>query len=152
AVGFTFENISATGTVISGLTGTDDASVSIPIGFNFPFYGTTNNSVFVSSNGLLTFGSANTEYSNADLTTDPTQAAIAPFWDDFLISGGTSSSVRYQVLGSGISQHLTIQWNQVTFFSGGTSGDTLTFEAQLYADGRIQFNYADLTSGSASGN
>src|SRR5262249_47575529 len=50
------------------------------------------------------------------------------------------------------SQHLTIQWNKIRFFSGGTAGDTLTFEAQLYADGRIQFNYSDLVSGSAAGN
>jgi hypothetical protein len=152
AVGFSFENIASSGTTITGLTGQDEASVSIPIGFNFPFFGTTNTSVFVSSNGLLTFGAANTAFLNADLTSDPTQAAIAPFWDDLLVSGGANSTVRYQVLGSGTNQHLTIQWNQVSFFSGGTSGDTLTFEAQLYVDGRIQFNYLDLTSGTASGN
>ena len=36
--------------------------------------------------------------------------------------------------------------------TGGTLGDTITFEAQLYADGRIQFNYLDLVSGTAVGN
>jgi len=55
-------------------------------------------------------------------------------------------------LGSGTNQHLTIQWNKIRFFTGGVAGDTLTFQAQLFADGRIQFNYQDLVSGSAAGN
>ena len=58
AVPFAFENIGATGTIITGLTNQDDASVSIPIGFTFPFYGANNTTVFVSSNGVLSFGSA----------------------------------------------------------------------------------------------
>jgi hypothetical protein len=46
-----------------------------------------------------------------------------------------------------------VQWNEVRFFSGGTAGDTLTFQAVLYAaDGTIRFNYLDLVSGSAAGN
>src|SRR5581483_8708334 len=89
---------------------------------------------------------------NADLTTTPAQAAIAPFWDDLHTAGGLpGSNVFFQVTGSGADQHLTVQWNQIRFFSGGVPTDTITFEAQLYADGRIQFNYPDLVSGSAPG-
>ncbi len=153
AVPFEFEDISTTGTVIAGLTNQDDTAVSIPIGFSFSLYGTSNTDVFVSSNGLLTFGTANTTFTNADLTTIPAQAAIAPFWDDQHTGGGAAASnVFFQVVGSGANQHLTIQWNQVRFFSGGTTGDTITYEAQLFADGRIQFNYLDLVSGTAAGN
>jgi hypothetical protein len=153
AVPFGFEDISATGTVIAGLTGVDDVSVSIPVGFNFPFYGTSHTSVFVSSNGLLTFSTGNTAFTNADLTASPAQAAIAAFWDDLHTGGGAAgSNVYFQVLGSGPGQHLTIQWNQVRFFTGGTAGDTITFQAQLYADGRVQLNYLDLVSGAAAGN
>jgi hypothetical protein len=47
---------------------------------------------------------------------------------------------------------LTIQWNQIRFFTGGAAGDTLTFQAQLFADGRIKFNYQDLVSDAAAGN
>ena len=150
---FVFEDISATGTVIAGLTNQDDTAVSIPIGFNFGLYGVTNTNVFVSSNGLLTFGAGNTAFTNANLTTTPAQAAIAPFWDDLHTGGGVAgSNVFFQVLGAGPTQHLTIQWNKIRLFSGGTAGDTITFEAQLYADGRIQFNYQDLVSGTALGN
>jgi PKD repeat protein len=153
AVSPTFENISGTGTVISGLTGADDGSVSIPVGFSFPFYGVNNTTVFVSSNGVLTFGGAFTTFTNTDMTTSPTQAAIAPFWDDLHTGGGVAgSNVFFQVSGTGLDQHLTVQWNNIRFFSGGTTGDTLTFQAQLYVDGRIQFNYLDLVSAGAGGN
>ena len=153
AVAPVFEDISGTGTVIPQLTNVDDVSVSIPIGFTFPLYGAPNTTVFVSSNGLLTFGAANPGFVNADLTTTPPQAAISTFWDDLHTAGGQlGSRVFFQVLGSGPDQHLTIQWNLITFFSGGTVGDTITFQAQLFADGRIQFNYLDLVSGSAPGN
>src|SRR5262249_55947742 len=112
AVAFAFEDISATGTVITGLTNQDDTSVSIPLGFPFAFYGRSNTAVFVSSNGLLTFGTGNTGFTNADLTTTPAQASIAPFWDDLHTAGGvTGSNVFRQVLGVGSNQHLTIQWN-----------------------------------------
>jgi hypothetical protein len=148
-----FEDISATGTVITELTGVDDASVSIPVGFTFPFYGVSNTDVFVSSNGLLTFGAAQTAFTNADLTTTPTQPTIAVFWDDLHTAGGLpDSNVFFQVSGSGPDQHLTIQWNQVRFFSGGAAGDTITFQAQLFPNGRIKLNYLDLASGAAAGN
>ncbi len=153
AVAPVFEDISGTGTVITQLTNVDDVSVSIPIGFTFPLYGAANTTVFVSSNGLLTFGAANSGFVNADLTTTPAQAAIAAFWDDLHTAGGQpGSNVFFQVLGSGPTQRLVIQWNKITFFSGGTIGDTITFQAQLFADGRIQFNYLDLVSGTAPGN
>src|SRR5262245_842730 len=148
-----FEDISGTGTVIAGLTNVDDVSVSIPIGFAFPLYGATATTVFVSSNGLLTFGAGNAGFTNADLTTTPAQASIAAFWDDLHTGGGQpGSNVFFQVLGSGPTQRLVIQWNQIRFFGGGTAGDTITFQAQLFADGRIQFNYPDLVSGAAAGN
>ncbi|MGH9939787.1 MAG: hypothetical protein ACREAM_26405, partial [Blastocatellia bacterium] len=148
-----FEDISGTGTVIAGLTNQDDASVSIPVGFTFPFFGAGNTTVFVSSNGLLTFGAANTAFTNADLTTTPAQAAIAVFWDDLHTGGGAAdSNVFFEVSGEGANQRLTIQWNQIRFFIGGVAGDTLTFQAQLFADGRIKFNHQDLVSGIAAGN
>ena len=110
--------------------------------------------VFVSTNGLLAFGAANTAFTNTDLTSSPTQATIAPFWDDLHANGGVvGSGIYYQNFDSGgANERVVIQWNKVRFFSGGTAGDTITYQAQLYADGRIQLNYLDLTSGAATSN
>src|SRR5262249_26032266 len=63
-----------------------DSAAAVNLGTNtFRFYNgayTGSNQLFASTNALLTFGSANTAFTNADLTTAPTQAAIAVFWDD----------------------------------------------------------------------
>jgi hypothetical protein len=153
AVPFTFEDISATGTIITPMTNQDNTVVLIPVGFAFPFYGLSNTSVLVSSNGVLTFGGGTNSGINTDLITTPGNATIAPFWDDLHTAGGVpGSNVFFQTLGSGADQHLTVQWNNIRFFTGGTTGDTITFQAQLFADGRIQFNYTDLVSGTAPGN
>src|SRR4051812_15006244 len=63
---FAFEDVSGTGTRV--LPNTDDGFVSIPIGFNFNFYGTTYTSLFASSNGLITFGAGNISFANDNLT------------------------------------------------------------------------------------
>src|SRR5262245_27796070 len=78
-----FSFVDATGgTILAGLTNQDDTAVSVPLPFTFRFFDTDYTSLFVSSNGLLTFGSANTAFTNADLTNTPNEAAIAAFWDD----------------------------------------------------------------------
>src|SRR5262249_26773429 len=107
---FAFEDISGTGTIL-GLDGADDSAVTIPIGFSFPFFGTNQTQIGVSSNGLLTFGGTDTSFTNADLTTSPNLAGIAPYWDDLFITGGANTHVFSQVLGVGPNQHLTVQWN-----------------------------------------
>lgn len=73
-----------------GLSDDDSATISLP--FSFPFFGQTFDTVFVNSNGNLTFGAA----SPFDWTEDATEfvsgfrsqdginpgPSIAPFWDD----------------------------------------------------------------------
>jgi hypothetical protein len=144
AVPYGFEEISATGTAV--LQGVDDsyAQVTPGGGFQFSLYGTAYTTLYVSSNGLITFGSGNNAYANQDLTSSPGQAAIAPFWDDLVVpaSGG---AVYWQLVGSGTGQHLVIEWQNVRFYAGTTVD--LTFEAALGVDGSIRFNYQNLTSG-----
>src|SRR5262249_31127806 len=57
-------------------------------GHSFNFFGTTYSHLFISVNGLITFGSPDTFFTwfNTDLTTNPTEAAIAVYWDD-LVTG-----------------------------------------------------------------
>ena len=100
---YSFQNIASTGTTISFSNYDDGSTLIAPAAFTFPFYGTNYTSMYVSTNGLITFGSANTEYANQNMTSDPTQAAIAPFWDDLYVTGATDSKVVYQVTGSGSS-------------------------------------------------
>jgi hypothetical protein len=144
AVTPTFEDISATGH--GTLQGTDDSTVTLGPAqfgsFQFPFYGTTYTSLSYSTNALISFGVADGAFSNTDLTTSPSEAAIAPLWTDY-VAFDPSSVVYWQVLGSGSSQHLVIEWKNVQYFGGGPF---LTFEAVLGADGSVQFNYQNVNN------
>ena len=88
----------------------------------------------------LSIGAANTAFTNTDLTSSPTQATIAPFWDDLHANGGVvGSGIYYQNFDTGgADERVVIQWNKVRYFSGGIVGNTITFQAVLYKDGRIR--------------
>jgi hypothetical protein len=141
-----FVDISGTGKPI--LVGVNDGfqRLSSLSGFKFSLYGTTYADLYVSSNGLITFGSGNASFVPTDLTTAPPQAAIAPLWANLVVSGGLNSAVYWKVLGTGATQRMIVQWNQCSFYAGNHTG-RLTFEVILNADGSIIYNYKNLTTG-----
>src|SRR5207248_9884401 len=125
----------------------DDASAAISLGSNtFNFYGTTYTAsqIFVSDNGLITFTSAITTSNNSDLSTSPTQAAIAVVWDDWTTNAATSSAgatndcVLYQL--DAVNNRLIIEWNAIRRVGITSLGD-VTFQAIL-----------QLNTGSVAGN
>jgi hypothetical protein len=142
---FGFTDISATGTTI--LANVDDSTATVNLPFTFTFYGANFTQLFASSNGLITFGSANSSFSNATLASNPTQAAIAPFWDDLYLFNATgNAAIKSQVIGPVGSRQLILQWDKVNFFAS-SGGDTLTFQAILSeGTNTIQLNYLDLTT------
>ncbi len=145
-VPFEFNDISATGTAV--LTGSDNSTVMLNatdlVGFSFDFYGTTYGSAFITSNGLINFFAPDTSPNNSDLTQSPILPTVAALWDDLIISGTANSNVFWEVQGSGNSQELVVQWNEVRFVGAGSS-DVITFQAVLREnDDSIQFNYLDL--------
>jgi hypothetical protein len=144
-VAFGFVDISGTGTNI--LDNFDDSFVQRAIGFSFSFYGTSFTDVFASSNGLLTFGTGNSAFTNSDLTVAPAQASIAGFWDDLILTGA-DDALYHQVLGPVGSRLSIFQWNKIDFFSGG--GD-VTFQVILIEGlNNILVQYLDVTGGGAS--
>lgn len=146
---FAFEDISATGTKV--LEGFDDAFVELSdaaLGdFSFNFFDVDYTNLFISSNGNMTFDSGNNAFSNTSYLTSPTQAGIAPYWDDlsFLESG----AAYWEVRGAGDNERLIIQWEGGTYIFGDTS-DPLSFQVILSEkDNAIRINYRDLTNGSS---
>jgi len=149
SVPYAFDDISTTGTVVAASG--DDASAAIPVGFTFPFYGVDYTSVYVSTNGLISFGVADSAYANTDLTTSPAEPVIAPFWDDLYVGGPADSKIYYQVLGSGATTRLVVQWNNISFLADSTDAGGLTFEVVLGIDGSIRCNYRSLATGNNGG-
>lgn len=122
------------------LTLGDDDSVEVPLGFSFPFQGSGWSSVFVNSNGNLTFGSGDTDFSEstADFLAGPPR--IAPLWDDLspnqgglvlFEDGGTSATITFL----GVPE----------FFA--TTGNT--FSVTLDAGGDVAIDYGPVAAADA---
>jgi subtilisin family serine protease len=153
ATSFEFEDIRETGAAL--LSDDDDSSVlltrDVLAGFAFELYGVRYSDLYVSSNGLITFGVGKDEFRNSSLESFPTGPAIAPLWDD-LDSRASADGTYWEVRGNPSERRLIIQWNEVHYFDS-RDVDPITFQAILFeADGSIQFNYLDLAGGSRSRN
>lgn len=110
----------------------DDSFEEVSLGFTFPFQGATYTSVFVNSNGNLTFGSGDTDFSESVLELLNDQPRIAPLWDDLSPNAGGSVFIDPDP-GS-----LTVSFQNVPEFLAST---TNSFDVTLHDDGRIVITY-----------
>lgn len=108
--------------------------VSLPFAFNF--YGNTYTGLYVSSNGLVSFGSGYTIYSNNCIPNASTpNNAIYAFWDDLTPTGGSNGNIYVKQLDAST---FVIEWYQVRLY--GTSYNE-TFEIVLRSDHSIKLQY-----------
>ncbi len=112
----------------------DDQAWSLALPFAFPFYDASYTSVFVSSNGLLQFGSATGAESptNSGAALRATRR-IAPLWDD-LTTIGTGDNI---FVDSSVSNQVTIRWNA----TNKIDGRDVQFAVVLTSAGGVQFHY-----------
>ena len=130
------------GTALS--LGCDDCAVTIPIGFDFYFYGQPHDEVTVSSNGYLTFGGPGDHLANRCLpVANPPNDVIAVFWDDLNLE--TGGDIYYLLEGTAPNRRLTVEWHQVPRFP---AIDAVTFEVTLFeSSNQILFQYQDVYFG-----
>ena len=150
----------------------DDGAAAVPLGANaFNFYGTNYTgaqSLFVSTNGLITFTRGVSAFRNSNLASDPTYPAIAPLWDDWRTDVGGADVVlgRFDDTGGDTRpDRLVIEWSNVRRYVAdpGDPGsgdppadDTVTFQAILALNtgpevaGAIVFNYPDVATSDAN--
>jgi len=134
---FSWIDITGVGTPLN-LEDDDYEEVSLP--WSFPFYGVNKTSLKISSNGYLTFGIDGSDYSN-DPIPDPTEPndLIAPFWDDLNPESGGQIYYYYD----DANERFIVEWYEVPhYFYGGP----YTFEAILYPDGHMLFQYLSMVS------
>jgi hypothetical protein len=129
--------------------GDDDSKpVTFTGGFSFPFYGTVRTSVFVNSDGNLTFDTGDNASTDRDLiraTSGPPR--LCPFFADL----NPSASGIISVLQT--PTKVTVTWNAVPEY-GGVGGNT--FQVKLYKNGNIDFIFGatvgkDAITGISSG-
>lgn len=118
------------------LTDDDSEQIGFTNGFNFKFYGATYNSVFINTDGNLTFKQPDNAPTDRDvfrMLTGPPR--IAPFFQD--LNPQLSGQVR--VLQS--STKFTVTWNEVSeFLDFGANSNT--FQVNLFKNGNIEFIFA----------
>jgi len=103
--------------------------------FNFRFFGKEYSSVYVSSNGFLDFTSSTSSYLNS-VERIRERIMIAPFWADLIID--TSSDPEEDIyIHTPSSDSICFRWKGELH----DTGEIANFEAILYKDGRIRFNY-----------
>jgi hypothetical protein len=134
----------------TGLTGDDDYStLSLP--FDFPFYGFNYSQLFFNTNGLISFDQGYT-WGGGDNIPYPgvPNNFIAPFWEDLVVGanfGNPAGGIYYQVFGSAPNRYLVLEWRNVDLWNNEASAD-FSFEAILYENGDIKFQYKSLPSAS----
>jgi len=115
----------------------NDDAVKIALPFSFPFGGNSYDSVWVGSNGFLTFGVANIDpgESVSDLLFGPPR--IAAMWDD--LDPGSGGTVTAQTVGP----NFVITYSSVPEYGLINSN---TFSIILHPDGSFDLNYGQLGS------
>jgi hypothetical protein len=115
----------------------DDASVQLSLGFAFPFNGVSYTSVFVNSNGNLTFGVGNTSFSESATAFRSGPPRIAPLWDDLSPNNGGSVYARF---GTG---SVTVTYENVPEFVATGSN---TFSVTLAQNGSVSIAYGAVSA------
>ncbi len=140
---FNFIDLTERGTLLG--IGDDVAFGPINIGFAFPFYEAEYTSLYVNTNGLITFIQSTSTRSNYCPVPDAGVADrwIAPFWDDLIIRTEDSGGVYYQFIDEAVDKFV-IQWHR--FNRRTVYGDPMDMEVVLSADGLIVFQYGHINS------
>jgi len=148
AAGYRFETREAgydagaatAGTPLTGLADDDTREVALP--FRFPFFGASYQSVYVNSDGNLTFGSGDTASTERSLgRMSGGQPRIAGLFRDL---NPSQSSGGVRVLAD--ASRVVVSWVSVPEFQDTGTGAPQTFQIRLYPDGGIQLAYSGVNT------
>lgn len=112
----------------------DDAAASVSIPFSFEFYGQSQSSVSVSSNGYMVFGGSDTEYEES-FENHFSFARISALFDD--LNPSEAGDVSYRVSGNSIA----ITWEGVPEYNTSNSN---TFQVVLESSGDVTIAWLEI--------
>jgi hypothetical protein len=113
------------------VTGDDEKSGPIELGFDFEFFGETFSQVYVSSNGFISMeplGSGGLTAEQAFPNANTPNGVIAGYWDDLNPSAG--GRVVHETLGSAPNRTFIITWEDVPHYLGSVDAG-LSFQIVL---------------------
>lgn len=142
-------------TQATGAVGCDDCSHgSVPLGFTFNVCGNPYTSLYINSNGNVTFGGPYYTYTAIGMPNSTTDVMIAPFWGDVDTRG--CGDIRYKSVGG---TRFMVYWDAVGYYSYwcdklNTFQLILTngSDPVLAVGNNVAFDYGDMqwTTGDAS--
>jgi subtilisin family serine protease len=136
-------------TAMTPLALTDDSYSPQTLPFAFVFYGQSNTTLYVGSNGLLGFNpSGMNAYINSDMpNTAAPNAIVAPYWDD--LNPGMAGSVHIGTIGSAPNRTVVVSWVGVPHYSDATA--LMTFQTLLSeGSGDIKMQFQEVQPGNLS--
>ncbi len=116
----------------------DDDYEAVPLPFSFEFYDQSFNTLYVSSNGWMSFFNTNpVDYINVNFPSNYSEYsyAVALYWDDLDPASNVYSFTD--------SEKVVIEYLGIDNYGGAEAG---TFELVLYRNGDILFQYDYLTT------
>jgi hypothetical protein len=141
---FSWVDISGTGTGVAFPSSDNSFVGPVAIGFSVPFYENDYSSLYISTNGIVTFG---------EISLAPNMAAIpfsgspnnfaAPLWDDLDVGGVNSGEVYYDLIGTAPNRTFVVAFENVT--RTNSPGNPLSFETLFHENGDICFQYDSLS-------
>ncbi len=134
-------NLTATGALRLSASGgessgdyVDDSYFTYNLPFAFTFYGVSYSQAYISSNGLITFGSGTSSYSDS-VSGLGSYRVITPAWNDWELHVGSGKDI---FVTQPTATSLAVQWNVDEYYNTGRNAK---FEAVLSNTGTIRFNY-----------
>ena len=115
---------------------TVEGDTVLPLGFSFPFYNETWDTVFIDANGLVTFGGAY-RYSSLNYFFENNLPKIAPYYRALIPLSSKGSGVYFNCS----ADKATITWHRVRERYDRTAKNENSFQLVLHRDGQIDFLY-----------
>ncbi len=110
----------------------DDDTAHVALAHGIKFYGHNYDSIWVCSNGILSFNKQpGYWYDNDSIPSSSINDArlLMPFWDD--LDPGSGGAVYYKTFSDTLT---VIEWYQVLAYSLGGTDSTFTFEVQIQSN------------------
>ena len=133
------------GTLLTFSSPDDGYAGPLNIGFNFGFYEQTFSQLYVSTNGLVTFGAWSTAYQNKPIPWAPTpNNLIAGLWSDLKMHNGRA---YLRTLGTAPARICVVEWEIYDLPPSNPAAVLiLNFEVLLYENGApVPFDGAEVS-------
>ena len=141
--------IDATSGTDADLSGWGSYTGPVSIGFPFKYYENTYTELYITASGYVSFDDEALWDVQGHIPEPSTpNNMIAPYWTPLEPEGpGPTNRVYYLQGGSAPNRYFVIEWYEVvgTCCDGEEDYDIFTFEAVLYENGDILFQYLDMT-------